>query len=319
MSKPTILLDMKWENLESFEPFSAALTDFDLINWAVEAENNPNLDSVKYAIVWLPERGLLAKCPNLEVIFSSGAGVDHIFRDPELPELPIVRFVDPHLTGPMVEWVVLQVLLHVRQQRQYDAMQRKKEWWELPQPAAPKFRVGIMGFGELGQASASALLPLGFKINGWSQSQKQVDGVTSYYGADQLNEFLSNTDILVNLLPLTEQTRGILNADLISQLAKDGPFGAPVLINAGRGGSQNEHDIELALKEGRLRGASLDVFETEPLPKSSPLWNATNLVITPHAAAISDPDALAISVARQIKRYEAGQELEHLVDRSRGY
>ncbi len=319
MTNSSILLDMKWDNLKSAEPFITALPHLHHINWADKKQKQTDLDTVKYALVWKPEPGLLARCPNLEVIFSVGAGVDHIFRDPELPDLPIVRFVDPNLTGPMVEWVVLQVLFHIRQQRQYGAMQQKKEWRELPQPPATRFRIGIMGFGELGQASAKALLPLGFQICGWSQSPKQVDGVTSFHGAGQLDEFLGQSDILVSLLPLTEQTRGVLNASLIDRLARDGPFGAAILINAGRGGSQVEEDIAKALNDGRLHGASLDVFETEPLPQSSPLWGVENLVITPHAAAISDPDALATHVANQIRRYDSGQSLEHLVDRTRGY
>ena len=138
MSKSSILLDLKWENLSSDEPFRAAMPDFDYVNWDLPENHGADLSPVKYAVVWGPEPGLLARCPNLEVIFSVGAGVDHIFNDPNLPDLPIVRFVNAKLTGPMVEWVVLQVLLHMRQQRRYDEMQRNHEWKELPQPSAPK-------------------------------------------------------------------------------------------------------------------------------------------------------------------------------------
>ena len=315
----TILLDLKWENLKSDQTFRQAMPDFNFINWADETSKQADLSSVKYAVVWGPEPGLLGRCPNLEAIFSVGAGVDHIFSDPDLPQLPIVRFVDPMLTGPMVEWVVLRVLLHMRQQRLYDKQQRDHQWGELPQPNAPKFRVGIMGFGELGQACAAQLQGFGFVINAWSNSPKDVAGVTSYHGGDQLAEFLGQTDILVSLLPLTKATTGIINGKLIDDLAKDGPFGAPVLINAGRGGSQVETDILAALQDGRLHGASLDVFETEPLPSDSPLWDQENLFITPHAAAMSDPNALAAHVANQIARYEDGRGLENLVDRALGY
>ena len=315
----TILLDLKWENLKSDRTFRQAMPECQFINWADAESKKADLSQVKYAVVWGPEPGLLGRCPNLEAIFSVGAGVDHIFSDPDLPDLPIVRFVDPMLTGPMVEWVVLQVLMQMRQQRRYDQQQRDHQWGELPQPSAPKFRIGIMGFGELGQACAHQLLGFGFTMNAWSNSPKDVDGVTSYFGNDQLSEFLANTDILVSLLPLTEATTGIINKQLIDGLAKDGPFGAPIIINAGRGGSQVESDILSALQDGRLHGASLDVFETEPLPADSPLWDQPNLIITPHAAAMSDPDALAAHVANQIARHEDGRGLENLVDRSLGY
>ncbi|MEP0942890.1 MAG: glyoxylate/hydroxypyruvate reductase A [Rhizobiaceae bacterium] len=314
-----ILLDLKWENLKSDRTFRQAMPDCDFINWADEDAKQADLSAVKYAVVWGPEPGLLGRCAKLEAIFSVGAGVDHIFSDPDLPDLPIVRFIDPMLTGPMVEWVVLQVLLHMRQQRRYDQQQQDHQWGELPQPSAPKFRLGIMGFGELGQACAKQLQGFGFAINAWSNSPKDVAGVTSYYGTDQLIAFLGQTDFLISLLPLTEATTGIINRSLIDGLAKDGPFGAPVLINAGRGGSQVEVDILSALQDGRLLGASLDVFETEPLPADSPLWDQESLFITPHAAAMSDPDALAAHVANQIARHEDGRGLENLVDRELGY
>ncbi len=319
MTKPAILLDLKWENLTLDQPFREAFPNLEVLNWAKDEDRLADLSTVKYAIVWAPETGLLARFPNLEVIFSVGAGVDHIFRDTELPDVSIVRFVDPMLTGPMVEWVVLQVLMQMRQQRLYDEQQRQHKWQELPQPSAPKFRIGIMGFGELGQACAAQLKGFGFALNGWSQSPKDVDGVSSFCGQQELPDFLKNTDILVSLLPLTQETKGLIDRQLIDGLSREGPFGAPIVINAGRGGSQVEADILAALRDGRLHGASLDVFEAEPLPSDSQLWDQDNLIITPHAAAMSDPLALAAHVAHQIKRYETGQGLQYLVDRSRGY
>ena len=319
MTQPAILLDLKWENLTLDKPFRDTFPKFGVINWAKDEDRGADLTTVKYAIVWGPDEGLLARCPNLEVVFSVGAGVDHIFNDRQLPDVPIVRFVDPSLTGPMVEWVVLQVLMQMRQQRAYDEQQRQHKWGELPQPSAPRFRIGMMGFGELGQACAAQLKGFGFLLNSWSQSPKNVDGVTSYHGQDQLPEFLNHTDILVSLLPLTKDTEGLIDRQMIDGLSREGPFGAPVLINAGRGGSQVEADILAALQDGRLHGASLDVFETEPLPDDSPLWDLDNLIITPHAAAMSDPLGLADHVARQIQRHETGQGLQYLVDRSLGY
>ncbi len=320
MTKSSILLNIKWDGLAKKSAFEKALPDHSFFNLADGMPSKEQLAEVKYAIVWKPEHGFLATLPNLEVIFSLGAGVDHVLEDAQLPDLPIVRFVDANLTGRMVEWVVLQVLMHLRHQRKYDSFQRISQWNEIfPQPAAENLTVGIMGFGELGQASARALLPLGFNLCGWSRSEKSMEGVACFHDEDGLDEFLSKTDILVSLLPYTQATHGILNRSLIEKLSRSGPFGAPVLINAGRGGSQIEADIIACLNEGVLHGVSLDVFETEPLPKESPLWSFDNAIITPHMAAVSDPAALAEHVALQVSRYEAGEGLQHLVDRARGY
>ncbi len=275
--------------------------------------------AVRYALVWKPEPGYLAGFPNLQVIFSLGAGVDHLTSDPGLPDLPVVRIVDPDLTMRMTEWVVLQVLFHHRQQFAYLHLQAERRWLSLSQWSAADVRVGIMGMGVLGVDSARALKSLGFRVSGWSRSPKEVDGIPCHAGPDGLDAFLAGTDILVALLPLTDDTRGILDARLIERLAKDGPLGGPVLINAGRGGLQVESDIDVALRDGHLRGASLDVFETEPLAADSPLWTAPNCIVTPHVAAESDPVALSAYVVRQIQAFERGEGLSNLVDRRRGY
>lgn len=284
-----------------------------------QAPHVANPATIRYALVWKPEPGYLAGFSALEVIFSLGAGVDHLTSDPQLPMLPVVRIVDPDLTQRMTEWVVLQVLFHHRQQGDYLRFQAERRWRPRRQWAARQVRVGIMGLGVLGRDAAKALSALGFKVSGWSRSAKQVDGVECFQGRAELAEFLGRTDILVTLLPLTDETRGLLNASLIDRLATDGPLGGPVLINAGRGGLQVEADIDAALREGRLKGVSLDVFTAEPLPADSPLWNAAHCIVTPHVAAESDPVALSASVLRQIEAYEAGAGLVGLVDRARGY
>lgn len=276
-------------------------------------------EAVRYALVWKPEPGYLARFPNLEVIFSLGAGVDHLTSDPQLPDLPVVRIVDPDLTMRMTEWVVLQVLWHHRQSFAYQRFQAERRWRSLDQWSAADVRVGVMGLGVLGLDAARALKGLGFRVAGWSRTAKLVEGVACHHGEEGLGAFLAETDILVVLLPLTAETRGILDRRLIEQLATDGPLGGPVLVNAGRGGLQVEADIDAALREGRLKGASLDVFEAEPLPASSPLWTAPNCIVTPHVAAESDPRALSRYVIRQIEAYERGEGLANLVDRARGY
>ena len=278
-----------------------------------------NVADVRYGLVWNPPTGLLADFPNLEIIFSLGAGVDHIFRDATLPEVPIVRIVDPDLTTRMSEYVLLQVLLIQRQHHAYDALQRLKTWKELPQPAASEVRVGIMGLGELGRDAAHKLTALGFQVNGWSRSEKDIDGLTCFAGNAALAGFLRQTDILVCLLPLTEETRGILNRALIDRLSQGGALGGPYLINAGRGKCQNEADILSALNDGTLKGVVLDVFETEPLPTDSSLWDHPAVTVTPHVAAVSNPLALSRNIAQQIKAFEAGEPLQNVVDPAKGY
>jgi glyoxylate/hydroxypyruvate reductase len=275
---------------------------------------------VHYVAAWLPPANVLKSLPNLKVIFSLGAGVDAILSDPSLPpDKPIVRVNDPDLTMRMTEHVVLQVLMHHRQQRRLDANQTLKTWHQFPQHAASALRVGVMGLGVLGADAARKLAVLGFPTAGWSRTPKTIDGVQCFSGADQLDVFLGRTDVLVCLLPATAETDGILNCKLIQKLSRGGPFGAPILINAGRGRQQVETDIVAALEAGELHGASLDVFSKEPLPLDSPFWSHPKVILTPHSAADSDPATICNYVARQIARFEQDGHLENLVDRDRGY
>ena len=263
---------------------------------------------------------MLASLPNLRIIFSLGAGIDHLMRDTDLPDVPIVRVVSPDLTRRMTEWTVWQVLMHHRQAAAYRALQERSEWRELRQPAAREVRVGIMGLGVLGRDAAEVLVRLGFDVAGWSRRQRvDMPEVKTFTGETERAAFLARTDILVSLLPLTPETRDILAMPLFRQLARDGALGAPVIINGGRGGSQNEADIAAALDDGTLGGASLDVFETEPLPASSPLWQHPRVTITPHAAAWSSPATLVPPMLAQTRAFEAGQPLRNLIDRSTGY
>lgn len=277
------------------------------------------LDDIDYALVWKPPPGQLRKLPNLKVIFSLGAGVDHVFEDPDLPDVPVVRVIDENLTMRMSEYVLLHVLMHHRKQRAYDELQNNKDWKEYPQAAACEVRVGILGLGTLGQDAACKLKVLGFQVAGWSRSKKQLDGITCFCGEDGLDTFLGTTDILVCLLPLTPQTKGILNRDLFKRLARNGPLKAPVLINAGRGGLQIETDILECLENGDLGAATLDVFETEPLPKTNPLWNHPKVTVTPHNASVSHPDSICRNIVDQITAFESGAPLRNIVDPKQGY
>jgi glyoxylate/hydroxypyruvate reductase A len=276
--------------------------------------------SVHYVASWKHPEGSLAGLPNLAAIFSLGAGVDFLFADSRLPEAPIARIVDPDLTARMSEYVVLHCLRYLRQQPRYDRQKLEGVWDDdRNQPAAKSVRVGIMGMGELGQDAARKLQIMGFDVAGWSRSPKSIDGLATFAGEESMAAFLARTDILVCLLPLTDDTRGILNMQLFSGLARDGRLGGPFLINAGRGGLQVEDDILAALNDGTLQGATLDVFVTEPLPTESPLWKHPALTITPHNAAMSEPEAIAGQVAAQIRRLEAGEPLQNVVDPARGY
>ncbi len=274
---------------------------------------------VRYAVCWKPPHGLLAKLPDLQVMFSLGAGVDAMLEDPELPDRPLVRIVDPSLTGRMSEWVVLQVLMHHRLQRVYDAQQRDKIWRDIPQPAAGRVGVGIMGMGVLGRDAAERLNGLGFDVAGWSRTEKAIPGVACFHGEAGLRPFLARTDILVVLLPLTPDTEGLIDFDLLSGLRTGNHMGGAVLINAGRGALQVEPDILRAIAEGILSGATLDVFVEEPLPPESPFWTHPRVTVTPHVAAESDPDFLCAYILRQIGNFEAGRPLENVVDRKLGY
>lgn len=281
-----------------------------------------NVEDIDAALVWQPPQGLLRLLPNLKLIVSVGAGVDSLLTDPTLPYVPLVRFVDPDLTSRMVEYVVMNVLYHHRRMPEFRELQARKEWNYVPEPAAGDLRVGIMGLGVLGAAAAEALKRFGYQVRGWSRTPKALQGVTTYTGTMALEPFLADTDILVVLLPLTADTSGLLNRDLIRQLSRRGRsphFPGPVLINAGRGGLQVETEIIAALEAGELYGASLDVFEVEPLPATSPLWSHPRVVITPHNAAESDPAAIARYALRQIQAQKSGQKLENLVHRARGY
>ena len=277
---------------------------------------------VRYALAWWPPAGVLKTFPNLELIVSVGAGVDHLMQDLELPDVPIVRYVDPDLTGRMAGYLALHVLFHQRRMCEFRTLQTKRAWIPLPEPAAPVIRVGIMGLGVMGAATATALKAFGFQLRGWSRTRKHADGIACFAGDGELDAFLAETDILACVLPLTPATRGILNRRLIGNLSQRGRHArlpGPVLINAGRGGLQVEADILAALDAGELYAASLDVFETEPLPASSPLWLHPRVVITPHNAAESSAPSIVRYLLRQIRAHQQGGPLKHVVDRTRGY
>jgi glyoxylate/hydroxypyruvate reductase A len=270
---------------------------------------------VDYALVWRPAPGLLASLPNLKLILSLGAGIDHILGDPLLPRgVPIVRLVDPYLIAAMSEYLVLQVMRLHRMDLDYRAQQQSGVWRELPQKNASERPVGILGFGEIGRDAAKKLAGLGFLVSGWTRQPRQIPGFATYAGMAGLPRLLAGSEILVCLLPLTGETQGILNAHTFDLL----PSGAGI-VNAGRGGNLVEEDLIPALDRGQLSAAALDVFRDEPLPSRHSFWRHPRILITPHIAGVTNPVTAAPIILDNIRRYEAGRTLLHRVDPARGY
>jgi glyoxylate/hydroxypyruvate reductase len=271
--------------------------------------------SIDYALVWRPEPGLLASLPNLKLILSLGAGVDHILCDPQLPrEVPIARLVDPYMTDAMSEYVALQVLRLHRRDLDYRAQQEAAIWRELEHKNAAERPVGILGFGEMGQDAGRKLKGLGFDVAFWSRTDRAVGGFAGYAGQAGLSALLARSDILVCLLPLTAETEGILNAGTFALL----PRGAG-LINAARGAHLVDEDLVPALDSGQLSAAVLDVFRDEPLPPGHPFWRHPRIIVTPHVAALTNPPTAAPVILDNIRRFEAGLPLLNRIDRERGY
>ncbi|MBB2698684.1 UNVERIFIED_ORG: glyoxylate/hydroxypyruvate reductase A [Rhizobium esperanzae] len=315
---PPVLVDIKFNPEGVARVLKTAFADRGSINLADPADRLRDLRAAEYALLWKPDADLFQRAPNLKVIFSGGAGVDHIIGMDGLPEIPIVRFVDRSLTTRMSEWVVMQCLMHLREQYAHDISQRRGEWAKLIAPEAAEVTVGVMGLGVLGQDAVTKLKVMGFNVIGWSRTRKEINGIETF-DARELDAFLARTDILVGLLPLTPNTTGFYDSGLFKKLRRDGALGRPVFINAGRGRSQVEADIVSAIRDGILGGASLDVFEVEPLASDNSLWALENVFITPHDAAVSEENALFRHVETQIARFERGEPLQFVVDRAAGY
>jgi glyoxylate/hydroxypyruvate reductase A len=253
--------------------------------------------------------------PNLKMIFGLGAGIDHLLRDPDLPRhAPIVRLVDPYMTDAMSEYVALSVLRLHRQDLDYLTQQREGVWRELEQKNAAERPVGILGFGTLGQDAGRQLRSLGFDVAGWSRTAKPLPGFATFAGAAGLERLLARSEIVVCLLPLTAETRGILDTIAFARM----PRGAAI-VNAGRGGHVVETDLLAALDTGRLSGAVLDVFDDEPLPPLHPFWRHPRVIVTPHIAAETHPPTAAPLVREAIRQCDAGLPIANRVDLARGY
>lgn len=310
-----ILFNSPQDDAGEFEawrkPLLAADPAMDLRYWP---DTGP-VEDIEYALVWLPKPGDLRRYPNLKVIFNLGAGVDKLLADKTLPEhVPIVRLVDPGLTAGMSEYVLLHALRYHRSLPELEAQQHRREWRQRLYPLAKHRKIGIMGLGVLGADAAAKLRALDFDVAGWSQSPKSLPGVTSFHGTDGLAPFLARSEILVCLLPLTAETRGILDARLFARLPK-GAF----LINAARGQHLVDADLLAALESGQIAHATLDVFHTEPLPTDHPFWSHPKVTVTPHVASLTQPETAIPVVLDGIRRHKAGLPIPNTVDLKRGY
>ncbi|MDH1692559.1 glyoxylate/hydroxypyruvate reductase A [Pseudomonas sp. GD03766] len=269
---------------------------------------------VEYLIAWKPMPRLMEQFPNLKVLYSAGAGVDQ-FDLSDLPEhVSLVRLVDGTMADIMAEYVIFAVLALHRDMLDYQISQRDRAWAPLPIIPACERRVGVMGLGNLGQVALERLQPLGFQLSAWNRSPKDVPGGRCFVGVEQLHEFLGQCDILINLLPLTPETTGILNANTLGAL----PMGAGI-VNVGRGAHVIEKDLLAALDTGKVGGAVLDVLDQEPPQPDHPFWRHPRVLLTPHIASNVQVKGAVDVVARNVYRERRGLQLLNTVDRSKGY
>lgn len=267
---------------------------------------------ITFVVTWKHPKGVFNRYPNLEVIASIGAGVDHIISDPEIPKRALItRVIDEQLTKDMSTFVLALVLDKIRNVSIHHS---EKKWSPLPYHTLDEENIGIMGLGVLGKAVALNLSSNGFKVSGWSKSRKHIDGVSTYHGEKGLNDFLKDTSILICLLPLTSETDSILNKELFEKL----PKGA-YIINVARGEHLVEHDLLEMLDKGHLSGASLDVFRTEPLPEEHPFWKHPKVHITPHIASVTDPKKVVHQLMENYMHLKNREPLKNVVELKKEY
>lgn len=265
--------------------------------------------------VWQPPLGIFKKFPQLKLIVSLAAGVDHVINDPDLPKhIPLVRVMDPYMANDIVQYVQVCVLNYVKRMPIWAEKQKEKVWFKKPPFNYSDKTIGIMGLGYLGEKAARALIHVGLNVIGWRYSNIKIPDIKTYSGNAEFSEFLSQSDILVCMLPLTTSTKNILNEKTFSQL----PKGA-YLINLGRGEHLVEEDLLKALSSDQLVGACLDVFRMEPLPQDHPFWTHPKIVVTPHIASVTNPKTAVKQVYENYQNMKMGKKLSHAVNLEKGY
>ena len=289
-----------------------ALPELEFRFWPDEVGDPSEID---YVLAWKPPKGEIKRYPNLKAILSLGAGIDHLAEDPELPRhIPVSRLVDRCLTQGMTEYILYWVIHHHRYFGKYTEISASKEWRQIPQEDARRRRIGLLGLGELGRDAAEKLSSLEYNVAGWSRTPKDIPDVLSFHGPEGLNPFLSRTDILICLLPMTAETCGIINKKNLAQLPEEA-----VVINCARGAHVVDDDLIEALDSGHISSAVLDVFHTEPLPSDHPFWSHPKITVTPHMASLTVAHSAADYVAENIRRVERGELPLNTIDFSVGY
>jgi len=302
-----------WEDMEVWSNgLKNAMPEMDIKVYPDDGDVN----EVEFAIVWKHPRGILKKYPNLKAILSLGAGVDHIISDPDLPEgLPIIRLVDKKLTHEMCLHSLHWVLHFHSDQYLYRSQQLKRQWIQQSSIQTEDRTIGIMGLGNIGRSIGELLVNQGFNVIGWGANKKSsITGIQYYFGQEQLSDFLSNTNILINVLPLTSNTANILTKNELSLLPKDS-----FIINIGRGGIIDEDDLLALLDEGHIKAVALDVFAQEPLPENNSLWEHPSVYITPHIAGQSNPNSAAQTISENIHLIQIGELPYPIYSASNGY
>ena len=302
-----------WEDIEVWSNgLKNAMPEMDIKVYPDDGDVN----EVEFAIVWKHPRGILKKYPNLKAILSLGAGVDHIISDPDLPEgLPIIRLVDKKLTHEMCLHSLHWVLHFHSDQYLYRSQQLKRQWIQQSSIQTEDRTIGIMGLGNIGRSIGELLVNQGFNVIGWGANKKSsITGIQYYFGQEQLSDFLSNTNILINVLPLTSNTANILTKNELSLLPKDS-----FIINIGRGGIIDEDDLLALLDEGHIKAVALDVFAQEPLPENNSLWEHPSVYITPHIAGQSNPNSAAQTISENIHLIQKGELPYPIYSASNGY
>lgn len=297
------------------EPWINALKKADTEVEVHILEQVKDRSKVEFALAWNHPPGIFKEFPALKTISSLGAGVDHLLKDPDIPaQINIVRIIDPQLSQDMFEFALAVIMSRLKNLHHFRENQLQKVWKKKRYLRMDQVMIGIMGTGVIGHHVASNLQRVGFSVSAWSRSEGQPTAYKKYSGGKQLENFLQNTDILICLLPLTPDTKGILNKKHLGML----PKGAWV-VNLGRGGHVMEPDLIEMLDNGHLAGANLDVFAEEPLPEEHPFWGHPKIFITPHIASLTDPESVAPQIIENYRRTMQNEPLLNLVDRKKGY
>lgn len=271
-------------------------------------------EDIHYALVWQPPEGFFDPFRNLKLVVNLGAGVDSLTGRSDLPDVPIARLSDEGMIAMMRSYVIFAVIRYARDIPSLEEARRRREWRYIHPRPLDRTRVGVLGLGVLGAAAAEGLAWLGFDVVGWDRAPKSIPEVRCFSDPSDWPKFISELDILVNLLPLTEETRGSIGAESFAALPRGAKF-----INASRGQVVDEHALVAALRSGQIGGATLDVFVEEPLPGNHPFWDMENVMITPHLASITVPEDAARDVAESIRRVHAGKSPLFQINPSRGY